>query len=70
MRGPSVSGNWQPKADCWLRAQHLPDGLDLANLRGCSPWSLPVAASLGPRTCNSPAVLQPPQTCEVTHCSS
>lgn len=67
--GTAVRGrgewNWQlQKADCWLRAQHLPDGLDLANLKAAGPWSLPVAASLGPEPATPPAVLQPPQTCE------
>ncbi|KAB0362691.1 hypothetical protein FD754_006847 [Muntiacus muntjak] len=32
-------GEWElaaAKADCWLRAQHLPDGLDLANLKAAA----------------------------------
>ncbi|KAM9088545.1 von Willebrand factor A domain-containing protein 5B2 isoform 12-T14 [Megaptera novaeangliae] len=38
-RCAAAFGEWElaaAKADCWLRAQHLPDGLDLANLKAAA----------------------------------
>ncbi|XP_057595514.1 von Willebrand factor A domain-containing protein 5B2 isoform X3 [Hippopotamus amphibius kiboko] len=38
-RCATAFGEWElaaAKADCWLRAQHLPDGLDLANLKAAA----------------------------------
>ncbi|XP_049566541.1 von Willebrand factor A domain-containing protein 5B2 isoform X5 [Orcinus orca] len=38
-RCAAAFGEWElaaAKADCWLQAQHLPDGLDLANLKAAA----------------------------------
>uniref|UniRef100_A0A4X1UT13 VIT domain-containing protein n=1 Tax=Sus scrofa TaxID=9823 RepID=A0A4X1UT13_PIG len=38
-RCAAAFGEWElaaAKADCWLRAQHLPEGLDLANLKAAA----------------------------------